>query len=387
MNWKDCNVLVLDGNSRQILPILQGLHEVGCVISTVNHSKFDNGWTSRYPDKRLLLPKGNEAIFYKELLGLIESRNYDVLLPLSDEYMDLVTRHYTELSSYLRLPIPSREVFMKAYDKQNTMCICMANQIPCPITKYDNETLESFLEKVKFPLVAKPRNGFGSIGLKIIQNYEQLNALLQNKIIKLEKYVLQEFIPQSGQQLNIHLFMDDNQKVCSGLVTEKTRWFPIDGGASCLCRTITNKKVLDDCISLLKAISWRSYCEIEMIVDPRDGIAKVMEINGRASASIKIMSLAGINIAEQMLQLAYNKEVDVHTGTKDDVRLRRLITDILWFIQSPYRFRTKPSWFSFARTHETTFSFADPLPFFVSLFSLFCNCFSYKNEMKKRMRT
>ena len=54
------------------------------------------------------------------------------------------------------------------------MKICMENQIPCPITKMDNETMEEFLAKIDFPLVAKPRKGSGAAGFKRIMNRKQL---------------------------------------------------------------------------------------------------------------------------------------------------------------------------------------------------------------------
>ena len=54
----------------------------------------------------------------------------------------------------------------EAYDKQETLRICTENQIPCPATKMDYETLDEYLSRVKFPLACKPRKGSGSAGFK-----------------------------------------------------------------------------------------------------------------------------------------------------------------------------------------------------------------------------
>ncbi len=240
----------------------------------------------------------------------------------------------------------------------------MDHNIPCPITKRTDESIDEMIDKVGFPLIAKPRVGRNSEGLKIIHDRNQLENLIQSKEIIVDEYVIQEFIPQTGKQYNVHLFSDEKGAVIDSLVTEKTRWYPIYGGGCSLCRTIHNTVVQKICARLLEEINWRSYCEVEMIEDPRDGMPKVMEINGRMSGSVKIMELAGINMAEQMLQLAYGLPITFQGNIKEDVRLRHLFRDVLWFIQSKNRFKRKPSWFSMKRTHEVLFSFHDPLPFF-----------------------
>ena len=314
---------------------------------------------------------------------MLETGNYDVLIPLSDSTMDLITNHYDEIKRYVKLPVPNKTVFMRAYNKQETMEICMDNGIPCPNTRRENQSIYEFVNEVGFPLIAKPRMANGSRGLKIVRDLKSLENLINSKTIILEEYVIQEYIPQTGKQFNIHLFMDDNGEIASNLVTEKSRWFPVDGGASCLCRTFWHQKIAENCEKLLRAVGWRSYCEIEMIEDPRDGIAKVMEINGRASASIKIMDLVQENVGKQFLQLAYGIPVIKYGKPKDDIRLRCFITDVLWFIKSDDRFSRKPNWFSPIRTHDVLFSLSDPLPFFAYLIK---EIPKYSSEMKKRRR-
>lgn len=385
MDWKRTRVLVLDGAARQILPVIKGLADLGCYIVTLNTSKLDFGYTSRYPNEKLIVPKeylNGDCYFY--IMMLAKTGRFDVVLPLCDQSMDMATLHSKELKQYVRLPIPDRHVFLKAYNKQLTMEVCMDNRIPCPITRRRDESIDEFIDKVGFPLIAKPRIANGSRGLKIIHDRDQFENLIQSKEIILAEYVIQEFIPQAGKQYNVHLFSDEKGTVVDHLVTEKIRWYPVYGGGSCLCRTIHNTAAQKNCVQLLDEINWRSYCEVEMIEDPRDGVPKVMEINGRTSASIKIMELAGMNVAEQMLHLAYELPIPSQGDIKEDVRLRSLFRDVLWFIQSKDRFRCKPSWFSMKRTHEVLFSVHDPLPFFAYMIKrgLLCR----KDVAKRKIR-
>jgi predicted ATP-grasp superfamily ATP-dependent carboligase len=384
MDWGKKSFMILDGDSRQCLPVIRGISNIGAKVTTLNASKLSNGYTSKFPSSRLVKPKNEDL--YEFLLKEVRKKRYDVIIPLSDASTDVVTQHYEELCKYVSMPIPNRKVFLNAYNKQNTMRVCTEIGVPCPITKMDDEKLDDALKRIGFPLIAKPRMACGSKGLKIIKNKSQLKKMIEKHEIRIEEYVIQEFVPQTGKQYNIHLFMNDQKKLCSGVVTEKSRWYPIDGGASCLCRTVVNEKILNNCEKLLKAIDWRGYCEIEMIEDPRDGECKVMEINGRASASIKIMQLAGVDIGKQMAQLACGCSVTEYDSYPNDVRMRRLVTDILWLIQSPDRFSRKPFWFSPLRTHEVVFSIDDPKPFFASVLDLLMHIGRFRTEMKKRKR-
>ncbi len=385
MDWKKTRVLVLDGEARQVLTVIKGLADLGCYIVTLNTSKLDVGYTSRYSNEKLIAPKEYlNGDYYSCIRMLSETGRFDVILPLSHTTMNIVTLHSEELKQFVRLPIPGRDVFLKAYDKQLTMDVCVDNHTPCPITKRTDESIDEFIDKVGFPLIAKPRTGRNSEGLKIIHDRDQFENLIQSKEIILDEYVIQEFIPQTGKQYNVHLFSDEKGAVIDHLVTEKTRWYPVYGGGCCLCRTMNNTVAQEHCIRLLEKMNWRSYCEVEMIEDPRDGVPKVMEINGRTSASVKIMELAGINVAEQMLQLAYELPITSQGNIKEDVRLRHLFRDVLWFIQSKDRFTRKPSWFSMKRTHEVLFSVHDPLPFFSYMIKRGLLCLK---EMAERKRT
>ena len=182
-------------------------------------------------------------------------------------------------------------------------------------------------------------------------------------------------------QFEAAMFVDNNNDVKSSLIFSKNRWFPIRGGSSTLNITVDHPDVVDTCSRLLKLIGWRGCADIDLIQDPRDGTAKVMEINPRVSGSVKICFEAGINLAKQIVEKEYGLPVTLYDEYKIGQRLRCSQTDLLWFISSPNRFRADPSWFSIKNTKDHTFYMSDPLPW-VS-YSLQA-VLRYRNEMKKR---
>ena len=277
---------------------------------------------------------------------------------------EFVSAHLNEIRNYINTFVPDYSTFLKAYDKQLTMDICQEIGVPCPLTKSQNESLASFVERVGFPFVAKPRSACGSVGFHCIRTNEQLDDLLLTGKVNENDFVFQEFIEQSGEQYNVHLFMDDKDKIVFSVPTRKCRWYPVDGGSSTYCMTIDRPDLTDLCTRLLKKIHWRGYCEIELIEDPYSHEAKVMEINGRTSACVKICQLFGINLAKSMIELAMNLNVESQNIPFHDVRMRCIHTDLLWLINSKNRFSVSPSWFNNVHTHDQIFSIKDPIPFF-----------------------
>lgn len=386
MIFSELKILVIDGPGRQIMPVLHGLNQLGCEITTLNFSKLDIGYASRYPQKKLLYKGiGNDYEAIKKAVDKeIRSGTYDVIIPLGDAMTEYLTKYRDDYARFIRLPIPNYKTFMKAFDKQQTMEICQNIGIACTRTKLRSESMESFLNRVGgYPIVAKPRSGFGSVGFHCIQSKVDFDRLLKNNEITFNEYVIQEYVDQSGDQYNVHAFMDENDEIVFIVPTQKCRWFPVDGGSSCFCRTIDRPDLVDQCTKLLKEIHWRGCCEIELIQDPATGKAKVMEINGRTSACVKISQLFGVNIAKSMVELAMGEVVTKQLREYKDVRMRCIHTDLLWFLKSPKRFKSKPNWFNNRHTHDQIFALDDPWPFFT--FSL-QSVMRYRNEMKKRSR-
>lgn len=363
----NARVLLLEGFARQVMPLMQAFHDLGCHITTYNTSKLDMGYASRYPNRKIIafwdrndIQKSLEA-----LCKILKSNNYDVVIPLTDFSAMLLSQNKKELSKYAAIATNDWDVFQMASDKQNTMIACMENGIPCPYTLRNVETIDDILNSdIKYPFIIKPRIGYGSIGFHCIHNEEQLKKVFESAVAKHGKMLVQDYIPQTDIQYKAELFIDRNGIVKSACVFDKTRWYPIDGGSTCCSATVDRPDIVENCAKLLKTIGWRGYGDVDLIQDPRDGVAKVMEINPRITASVKVCFDAGVNFARQIIEYETGREVTEYLDYKLDCRLRYMHTDFLWFLQSLERFRAKPSWFSFSRTSDQIFSIKDPLPWF-----------------------
>ncbi len=135
------------------------------------------------------------------------------------------------------------------------------------------------------------------------------------------------------------------------------------------------------CEKLIKELQLKGIIGIDLMIDKRDNIGKVIEINVRPPHGVAIAFLGGINLAQQVLEDAFGKAVTPMKITKTDFCLRILQTDVLWFLSSPDRFKKSPKKLGFKRVKEQMFYWDDPLPWLAFLIS---GVKDYKKKMLEK---
>lgn len=379
------SVLLLEAFSRQVLPIAMGFAKLGWQVITLNSARLDLGNATRYANQKMIVDGAllaTEDGLLSTIEALLDREPVDMIVPLSDFSANVLSRYKERLQKKTLVAVNDRSVFDTAYDKLQTMALCMEHGIPCPKTLLAPKTIAD-IEQLGYPLVVKPRSACGSIGFHVLNDRSALLDFMKTQPDPFTPMLYQQYIPQTGKQFNVHMFLDANRQVKTLITAEKARWFPIDGGASTLCRTIDRPDIAETCKKLLQLMNWVGYCDVDLIQDPRDKIPKVIEINARISANVKLCYTCGVDIARQLSACYQGQDVPAYTTFMMDQRLRCMHTDLLWFIKSPQRFHSTPSWFDFRRTKDQIFSLADPLPFFT--FSV-QSVTKYRQAMKLRKR-
>lgn len=97
--YKKVRVLLIEGRARQVMPLMESLHKMGCHVTTYNASKLDMGYSSHYPDKKVFSycdakdPEGSWKAISKELM----TKQYDLVIPLNDFVAIMLSQHKEEL--------------------------------------------------------------------------------------------------------------------------------------------------------------------------------------------------------------------------------------------------------------------------------------------------
>ena len=364
-NMRKLKVLLIEGRARQVLPMAKSLRELGCEVTTYNCSKLDPGYASKYPHRKLLSycnaldPEGS----FQSISAELEAYHYDLVIPMNDDVAIILSQHKEDLKDLTTIAVEDWETFQMASDKLKTMQVCMQHNLPCPLSFIDKQEYLLNKNKVKFPIVVKPRTGCAAVGFHVAMDENDLIDYYNKAEQKYGKMLIQEYIPQDGLQYKCEMYIDRKGEMKGACVFAKVRWYPIDGGSSTLNETVERPDIIADCQKLLDEIGWRGYADIDLIEDTRDGKAKIMEINPRITGSVKICFDAGVNFSQLLVDDFLNKEVKPQFEVKHKY-LRYMHTDVLWFLKSPNRFKCNPSWFSFRNTTDQIFSWSDLWVFF-----------------------
>ena len=122
--------------------------------------------------------------------------------------------------------------------------------------------------------------------------------------------------------------------------------YPIAAGSSACCITIENDALLEICKDCLNILDWVGMADFDVLQRLDNGEYKVIEINARVPASLRAADISGVNFPELIVCDSLGLQVpsfEYHPGKI----MRYLGLDIMWWLKSPHRFSTNPSWFSF----------------------------------------
>ena len=162
----------------------------------------------------------------------------------------------------------------------------------------------------------------------------------------------------------MELFLDEDQQLINSSVIHKIRYYPVSGGSSCFNVTIRDDAAVELCYQVSRKIKWIGFVDFDLIEDPKDGVAKIMEINPRIPACVRSAVDSGVDYGSLIVDAALGRKLEPYTYVPG-AQCRHFGFDFLWFLKSRDRFRTRPAWFRYCtRGHRfQDLSLADPLPF------------------------
>lgn len=388
MDWKATakgkHILILEGYARQCLPFMREFKKLGMEVSLLCNTKMDCGYASRLPDHKILGICDPEQYEKSEkyIVKLIKTGKFNLVLPLVDFSASILAKHKRELSEHAVIIVSDGAVFDKSQDKAQVMKVCMENEIPCPMTLDSISSIDEIEESgIQFPIVIKPRRGCGAEGFHKISDKDELIKVVKENEINLSAMVVQECLPIESALISDNIYVDKKGKIKSSFLYRCHRFYPLTGGTGTFNMTFDREDVHEESIKLVKLMGLRGCVGVDLMIDPRDNKAKVIEINPRILACAKIGFIAGVNQAQQIIQDVYSDDVVSMMKYKIGVGVRMSQIDVLWFLKSPERFKAKPSWFKIKGIKDQTFSLDDPLPWLAFLLRGFVNL---KREEEKK---
>ena len=350
----------------------QGLALVKC-LKKAGHTVVLLGEKNNYADKSRYIDHKYYTTFRplsKDYLALvidvIKSHDIHSIVPMGDINAEFLSVNKGTLLQFVKYKMPDHDVFLRATDKNKLMQLCAEKGYPHPFTINSVDNISSVKQEIlSFPLLIKPNITCGARGMTLVNSYDELiekYALIRKEYGECH---LQKYVKQGGAQVEVQLYIDENQRLLNSSVIYKYRWYPEKGGSSCCAVSVRNDRIVNILYNLLKDLNWVGFADFDTIEDPDTGELLIMELNPRVPACVKTAVEAGINWGEIIVN-DYLGKAQKNYIYKEGEYLRHLGFEVLWFMKSKNRFKTSPCWFNFIGKHihyQDMSDWSDPMPF------------------------
>jgi D-aspartate ligase len=274
---------------------------------------------SRYTSRSLRWAGPNHEGAVEFLLELASRYHLDgwVLMAAGDAEMRLFSKHKAELSSVFRVTVPPWEVVRWAHDKRLTYQRAASLGIDYPLSWHPRDLQDVGALDCRFPVVLKPtvreyRNEFTNAkawrcddSASLVSRYAQAAALVGEHGI-----VLQELIPGGGSTQFSYAGVWDRGQPMASLVARRTRQYPVEFGyTSTFVETVEQPEVEDAACRFLRSLDYSGLVEVEFKFDERDRRYKLLDVNARAWTWNALGSIAGVDFAHVLWQLAMGESI------------------------------------------------------------------------------
>ncbi len=368
-------VLVVGGREVS-LAVIRSFANNKIPVIFVSHEPGDFSSSSRFVDKTHLLPNPNthEEQFVESLLNLSKEYPEALLLPCSDDALQVCSKHKDKLDTKFVTSFPDWPVLQRILDKKFTYETAEKIGIPCPktITVSSIEEIQEKGDSIMYPCVIKPSTGhlfveiFGS-KMVFVNNKQELLENFSNLVESGLVLMIQEFIPGPDSQNVNYMSFVDNYKTHVEFTAAKVRNDPPSTGSPRVTVSRKIPEILEPGQRILNALNYSGYSCTEFKFDVRDQKYKLLEVNGRVNRSIYQPIKCGIDFPKMIYDYYLYNILPVQKDYKEGIYWIDDFRDIVRSIQ--YIKKEKYSFREYVKPYFSPHVFAvlnrkDPLPFF-----------------------
>lgn len=247
-------------------------------------------------DYALTIPKINEANYKSAIEEIITKYKIDAILVGTDVELPFFAEHKEEfLKKYnCRVVVSDTEVIAIANNKFLTAEFLEKNNFPYPLSVMANDKSKLFhIEKeLGYPLFAKPFDGARSLGIKKIENHQELMEIYHPE----SNLVVQQYLPESDGEYTSGCIVLGGK--CKAVVTLKRDLR--DGNTYRAYRDDETSKYDSFIIPIAEKLNADGPVNFQFRIF--NGKPIIFEINGRFSGTTPLRHFFGFNEVEELLK-------------------------------------------------------------------------------------
>ncbi|MBV2092397.1 MAG: ATP-grasp domain-containing protein [Candidatus Thiodiazotropha sp. (ex Ctena orbiculata)] len=307
-------VFVTDGYARAALAVTRSLGAKGHQVFVGSESERSLASSSKYCHLGISYPNPAEEpeAFVDFLIDRVEQFGIEVLMPVTDVCLLLVSKHRARFPSTCSLPIADDAAINAAADKNYILELAKSIGMPVPQSLVIDsiEGLEQGLSGagLEYPVVLKPvrsrvksASGWISTAVDYAADRDELLEKLEAYVPEVYPVILQQRISGVGSGA---FYCFNNGRCIAKFAHSRLREKPPSGGVSVLRESrLIDPKVDEYSQKLLTALGWHGVAMVEFKIDEATGDAYIMEINGRYWGSLQLAIDAGVDFPEILLSM------------------------------------------------------------------------------------
>jgi predicted ATP-grasp superfamily ATP-dependent carboligase len=336
------SALVTPGNLRSALAVTRSLGRAGVAVTVADEHRHSLAGASRYCREAVRVPSPAQSpdAFLHAIQREVERGKHRVLIPTDDIALSLISAARSRFEGLAVLPFPDAEIVQLAHDKGALMSLADEQGIPAPRTVVVREPadVERAIRSVGFPAVVKARisrlvvggQWRSAPGTHYVHNRAELEVACRAVGETVPFPLVQEYVPGDGRGV---FALMNRGRLRAAFAHRRLREKPPSGGVSVLSESIAlDPQVLEQAERILEALKWHGVAMVEFKRDARDGVAKLLEINGRFWGSLQLSVDAGVDFPYLLYRLALAGDVEPVSTYVTGVRLRWWLGDVDWLL-------------------------------------------------------
>jgi D-aspartate ligase len=367
--------IVISGHTMG-LGVIRGLAQCDIPVILLSYDQSDAGIGSRYVQKTVAVPHPtkHEKAFVEALIAVVKIYPDAIVFPVSDASLSVVSRYKAEIESCgCVVACTEWDVTRLFLEKIYTYELAEAIGVPVPKTRLINtlDDAETYRDSFLYPCIVKPHQShlfYQMFGTKmfIVNNFDELVSCLRRALDAHLDVMVQEIIQGpdcNGANYNSYHYAGE---ALVEFTAKKVRSGPPGFGSPRVLLTQDIPQIRIMGAKILTAMNFYGFQCMEFKCDERDGIYKLVEVNGRHNLSSMLAIQTGINFPYlHYNHLAYGI-LPQQTDYCKDVYWIDLVRDIGYSLK--YFRSEKQSFASFIEPYLKPHIFAilsrqDPKPF------------------------
>lgn len=335
------SVLVLNAHAKHGLVAIRQLADRDIDVTAASTMQWSAARFSRDADRYVTYPDPGKRTdgFLEAVEGELASRDYDMLLPINGQTVEIVGRHRSRFEPYTNVPLPPYEQLLVGLDKRRTVEAAREAGSPQPETLFSDEASLADVEAtLGYPVVVKYPIGEGGKNVYTCESYDELERATRRGEERFENVLFQDFVPNGGEY-GVYTLYDSSTTMVGLTVQRRIRSRPPEGGASTYRETVEYPALVDIADGLLTSLNWCGLAMVEFRIDARTGEPKLIELNPRLWGSLSLSTFAGVDFPYLLYQLAIGESPAPVLEYDVGVRSRCLFADALQLTERTDRLR------------------------------------------------